>query len=125
MPTRSHNPTGLSRCPVCADHMKVVKLRCPACDLAVEGDLPSARLGLLSPEHQRFIEIFVAARGNIKEVEKRLGISYPTVRRRLDEVISSLGTVSPVGEQSSDEILKALERGEITAREAAERLRRT
>ena len=125
MPTKSDSRTGLSRCPACAERMKVVKVRCPACDLAVEGDFPSSRLGLLLPEHQRFIEIFVAARGNIKEVEKRLGISYPTVRRRLDEVIGALGTVSLEAEQSSDEILKALECGEITAKEAAERLRRT
>ena len=105
--------------------MKIAKVACPSCDLAIEGDLPASRLALLSPEHQRFVEIFVSAGGNIKEVEKQLGLSYPTVRKRLDEVIDALGATPPPAEQTRREILKALERGEISAKEAARQLRRT
>ena len=68
-------------------------------------------------------------RGNIKEVEKALGISYPTVRSRLDQVIASLGGRSiPAERQTSQrkrEILDALERGELTAQEAVEQLKET
>jgi len=68
--------------------------------------------------------VFIASRGNIKEVEKILGISYPTVRSRLDDIIQSLGY--QVHRQSSAErrdVLEALDRGEITAEEAIKRLR--
>ena len=73
-----HRP--ISRCPVCDGQLEPVKLRCSSCELTVEGRFPAFRLSLLSPEQQQFVEAFLASRGNIKEVEKELRISYPTVR---------------------------------------------
>lgn len=71
-----------------------------------------------------FIETFISCRGNIKEVEKELKISYPTVRSRLDEVIEKLGCKpAPVSGNKKKEILDALERGEITPEEALEQMK--
>jgi len=74
-------------------------------------------LALLSSDQQEFVEVFLVARGNIKEVEKQLGISYPTVRKRLDEVIQGLGYAPQAERLKREEILEAIEKGEISAKE--------
>jgi len=121
-----------SRCPVCNEEMIVTRLRCTSCDTAVEGSFEVSKLARLSREHQEFVEIFIKCRGNIKEVERELGISYPTVRGRLDGVIEALGyRVDPgaVAETNQakqarrKEILDALNRGEISSEDAVKALR--
>ena len=80
----------------------------------------------MSPEQQRFVEIFVTNRGNIREVESVLGISYPTVRKRLDEVIEALGTEAIESAEEANrrnEILSQIERGELSAKDGARLLR--
>ena len=81
----------LSNCPICGGELELVKLKCISCDLTLEGKLPTSRLASLSSDQQQFVEVFLLARGNIKEVEKELGISYPTVRKKLEDVIQTLG----------------------------------
>lgn len=66
------------------------QMTCHACEIAVEATFPTARLANLPIEHQRFIEIFVLASGNLKEIAEQTGVSYPTVRSRLDKVIAAL-----------------------------------
>ena len=107
----------LSRCPICAGQLEPVKLKCVSCDVMLEGKLPASRLALLSPDQQQFVEVFLVMRGNIKEVEKELGISYPTVRKKLDEVIQALGHIPKEERMKREEILDAIDRGEISARE--------
>jgi len=70
--------------------MSVSRMTCHACRISVEAAFPAARLGNLPTEHQRFIEIFVLAGGNLKQIAEQAGVSYPTVRSRLDKVIESL-----------------------------------
>ena len=65
-------------------------MTCPSCRIVVEGDFPSSRLAHLPTEHQRFIEMFVLASGSLKEIATRTGVSYPTVRSRLDKIIDAL-----------------------------------
>jgi hypothetical protein len=65
-------------------------MTCHACKIAVEGAFPTPRLAILPTEHQRFIELFVLAGGNLKQIAEQAGVSYPTVRSRLDKVIDSL-----------------------------------
>lgn len=110
-----HKP--LSQCPICAGQLEPVKLKCISCDLVLEGKLPMSRLALLSPDQQQFIEVFLVARGNIKEVERELGISYPTVRKKLDEVTQALGYVPQARRMQRIEILNAIDRGDISASE--------
>jgi len=114
----------LNRCPICSGQLKPVKLKCDSCDLALKGNIPISKLSLLSSEQQRFVEAFLVARGNIKNVEKELNISYPTVRKKLDEVIEVLGYAPQVELMKRSEILDAVERGEISAREGAGLLRK-
>jgi hypothetical protein len=70
--------------------MAVTRMSCARCNVAVEAAFPMSRLGGLPVEHQRFIEMFVLAGGNLKEIAEQVGVSYPTVRSRLDKVIESL-----------------------------------
>lgn len=121
------------RCPVCDHEMKISKLTCTHCPTKIEGEFSSCRFCRLPAEQLTFIEAFIKCRGNIKEVEKELGISYPTVRSRLDSVIEELGyridrdkeKVDPQEEsQRRQEILEALDRGEITPQEATRLMRK-
>src|ERR671916_193028 len=77
-------------CPYCQQAMAVSRMTCRECNIAVEAAFAATRLGDLPAEHQRFIEIFVLAGGNLKQIAEQAGVSYPTVRSRLDKVIESL-----------------------------------
>lgn len=77
-------------CPYCHAGMRVSSMTCDHCRVAVEADFPRTRLGQLPLEHQRFIEIFVLASGSLKEIAAQTGVSYPTVRARLDRIIADL-----------------------------------
>lgn len=81
----------VGRCPACGDNLAVRRLECVNCETAVEGRFVQSRFDRLSPEQQHFVEVFLLARGNIKEVERVLGISYPTVRNRLDGALEAMG----------------------------------
>lgn len=114
-----------SRCPVCPESLQVVELACPACATHVRGRFGLPPLARLSSEMQEFVQVFMTCRGNIREVEKVLGISYPTVRNRLEATIEALGRATHLPaapEPDRNEILAALERGELSASEAIARL---
>jgi len=112
----------LSGCPVCGAQMEVVRLRCPACGVAVEGRFSLTPFGRLSAEQIEFVKLFIASRGNIRLMERRLGVSYPTVRNRLRQVQRALGLADLAAgqEQPADvhEVLKKLEAGEISVDDA-------
>ena len=111
-----------TECPVCHSDMMVTRLVCRNCGSALEGSFTLGRLFQLTPEQLHFVEVFLRCEGKISRVQEDLGISYPTVRSRLDEVIRALGY--EVGdEQETDEarrqeILARLARKEITSEEA-------
>jgi len=104
--------------------MHISELKCSGCDTTVRGEFPLSPLGNVTDDQLDFIKTFILSRGNIKEVESRLGISYPTVRNKLDDAIAALsGQTTPV--MSRSEILLALETGKISAAQAAEMLGNT
>lgn len=121
----------LHDCPVCHQPLHVTRLHCPACGTSIEGDFQAERLLALTPEQRSFVLSFLRNRGNIREMEKELGISYPTVRARLDQVIAALGmepTVSGAkdggrGQPTRKEILEMLSRGELTQEQAMDMLK--
>src|ERR1043166_6032504 len=81
----------LLKCPSCAGDLAVSKLHCHSCDIAIEGDFALPALLRLNRAQLDFVEVFLKNRGIIREVERELGVSYPTVRARLDEVIEAIG----------------------------------
>jgi hypothetical protein len=118
----------LTNCPVCAEPLRIARLECDACNTALEGDFHLGRLGRLSREQLAFVEVFLECRGKIKDVEQRLGLSYPTVVSRLDQVVEALGSrdgPTAAREQRLDDTLEALARGEITPSEAAALLKQS
>ncbi len=119
----------LGRCPVCDGILDVTRLTCTDCETVIEGRFDTCKFCQLSSEQKNFVEVFIKNRGgNIKEVEKDLGISYPTVRNRLDAVIAALGGYA-VDDSEDDvatrrkEIIESLAKGEITADDAVRQLK--
>ncbi len=118
-------------CPVCGENMTVTRLYCPNCDVTVEGRFSLGRLALLTPEQLEFVEVFLRCEGKITRVEKELDISYPTVRSRLNEVITAMGYEVSGGSEPAEELTPAARRrvlddlaaGRISSEEAVELLR--
>ncbi|HLV09192.1 MAG TPA: DUF2089 domain-containing protein [Halanaerobiales bacterium] len=121
--------TLLGKCPVCGDNLIIKTLKCSGCGTEIKGKFKTNRFSRLKSEQLDFVEVFIKCRGNIKDVEKELGISYPTVRNKLDEVIFALGyrvdkhDNEQIVEQRK-EILTSLEKGEISSQEAIKRLQK-
>ena len=118
--------TTLTNCPVCSNMLHITKLNCSHCHTTIENKFQLSKIASLSPEQLEFVETFLFCRGNIKEVEKELGISYPTVRGRLNDIISALGyETEPLKKNDRDEkkIVSMLENGEITPEEAIKLLK--
>lgn len=117
----------LHNCPVCQKPLHVTRLHCPHCQTTIEGDFQLERLLSLTPEQKNFVFSFLRNRGNIREMEKELGISYPTVRARLDQVIAALGmeaVPAPDPKLTRKDILEMLSRGELTQEQAMELMKK-
>lgn len=110
----------IHNCPVCEKTLLATRLECSNCHTVIENNFTLSKFATLSKEQIEFIEVFIVSRGNIKTVEKRLGISYPTVRGRLNEIVTLLGHDEPPREPDHDpsEVIQRLENDEITAEEA-------
>ena len=135
----------ISTCPVCEGELLITRLHCRSCGTALEGEFGVGRFGRMSREQMSLLESFLRARGNLKEMERELGISYPTVRARVDALVRSLGlgdgtdVADEANEADADastdaepavdaaaerrEILERLARGEIDAAAAAAEIR--
>ena len=92
--------------------------------ISIQGEFELPPLARLRYEDQVFVSEFVRSHGSIKDMEKAFGISYPTVKNRLNRILDQLQLVEVDASSGSDDTLDLLERGEISADEAAERLRR-
>ena len=135
----------IATCPVCSDELTITRLHCRSCGTALEGEFGVGRFGRLDREQMSLLESFLRARGNLKEMERVLGISYPTVRGRVDALVRALGLSDGSAAQEDDgspganelddapvvadagaerrAILERLARKEIDADEAAAALR--
>jgi hypothetical protein len=116
------NPV-VSRCPICSEQLRVVRLECESCGTRLEGSFSLGRFHALSADQLEFLETFVRNRGSFKDIERELGISYPTVRSRLDALIRALGFPSQAEPDRENErrkeILRELAEGRIAADDAA------
>lgn len=113
----------IGKCPVCGDGLKVTQLSCKRCSTSLHGQFELCKFCKLTEEQKSFAMVFIKNRGNIKEIEKELGISYPTVRNKLDDVVDALGfSVEKKPTIDKKEILQLLSEGQITKEEALKRL---
>ncbi len=135
----------IATCPVCSGELTITRLHCRTCGTALEGEFGVGRFGRLDREQMRLLESFLRSRGNLKEMERELGISYPTVRGRVEGLVRALGLADGAGDDDADlpddgahaaaeatgddsaarrrEVLERLARKEIGADEAAAALR--
>lgn len=137
----------IATCPVCAGELTITRLHCRSCGTALEGEFVPGRFGRLDRDQMTVLESFLRSRGNLKEMERELGISYPTVRARVDALVRALGfgeagatddepeDADAIADAAADadttedagaarrEILERLARKELSAEEAAEALR--
>ena len=129
----------ISTCPVCSSELAVTRLHCRSCGTTLEGDFSVGRFGRLSREQLTLLESFLRSRGNLRDMERELGISYPTVRSRVEALVRALGfgprgddddqiddaTAQPAstGSDPRQAILERLARHEIGADEAAAAIR--
>jgi len=123
---KTNNMNIPNKCPSCSGKVLVTELCCSDCRTTVKGSFELPLFAALSPEDENFLRVFLAARGNIKEVERQLNISYPTVKGRLDALLNRLGLGSLQAEAKKRRlgIVERLERGEITAQDAIGLLKR-
>jgi hypothetical protein len=119
-----------NKCPICGGEIIVTRLHCQVCDSTIEGRFTFGVFENLTPEQLSFVETFIRCEGKINRMEDEIGLSYPTIRNRLHEIIRALG-YEPGGEEAigiSDEIrrkiLDDLEQGRITYEEAMQMLER-
>lgn len=130
----------IATCPVCAHELAVTRLRCGECGTTIEGEFGVGRFGRLTRDQTQVLESFLRSRGNLREMERELGISYPTVRARVEALVRALGfgprdeadapTTAAAPPDTADEIqtgrreiLERLARHELSAEEASEAIR--
>lgn len=111
----------LGKCPICNNETEVTRISCDDCGTTMEGHFQLCKFCKLSSDQKSFIDVFIKCRGNIKEVEKELGVSYPTVKNKLEDVAAALGYKADSESTSGNkrkEILDKLNSGEISVEEA-------
>lgn len=112
------------RCPVCSEQLMLTRLSCPSCATELSGSFTSCEFCSLSPDDRALLGVFLSSRGNLKEVQAHLGVSYPTARARFDELLERLDLrpKSPPPPSGAVDVLDALRRGEIDVAAAEEQL---
>ena len=133
----------IATCPVCSGELAVTRLRCGSCGTTLEGEFSVGRFGRLTREQTQVLESFLRSRGNLRDMERELGISYPTVRARVEALVRALGfgprdedpaaaaqEAAATAIASAEEvaagrrsILERLANHELSAEEAAEAIR--
>jgi hypothetical protein len=116
-----HRPP--SECPVCGDQLAVIRLGCPSCGTELAGIFRSCEFCALNEKETEMLRVFLSSRGNLREVEKHLGVSYPTARLRFAELLEKLGlggTAQPETTLTREEILSEVASGALTPAEAQE-----
>lgn len=111
-------------CPVCGGELIITGLQCRQCETTIQGRFTTGPFSQLTPEQLAFVELFVRNEGRINRMETELGLSYPTIRNRLMEVIRALGyepgedEFAGLSDEDRKQILDDLERGAINHEEA-------
>ncbi len=114
-----------TRCPLCGGELTVTRVYCRDCDTTIEGRFVPGRFAQLTPDQLAFIEMFVRNEGRINRMESEIGLSYPTIRNRLHEVIRAMGyepgadePPAAIPEEKRQRVLEDLDQGRISYEEA-------
>jgi hypothetical protein len=109
---------------VCSERLALTRLSCPACSTELSGAFDSCEFCVLSDEDRDVLRVFLASRGNMKELERHLGVSYPTARARFDALLAKIGIERPAAVPVSNrmELMEQVARGELDVDEALARL---
>ena len=114
----------LKQCPVCNSQLKIVEYHCNNCDTTIKGNFDIGDFALLTPAQQEFAKTFICCSGSIKEVEKQLKISYPTVKNRLAEIQAALcPNARPQKPNHSDQLLDQLAEGKLSVEQVLSKLK--
>lgn len=105
-----------SACPVCQEQLITTRLSCPSCHTEISGTFAQCRFCELSAADQQLLEVFLRSRGNLRDVQAHLAVSYPTARQRFNDLLSRLGFDEPV--VKTDEVMRDLAAGRISVDEA-------
>lgn len=111
-------------CPVCSSRLALTRLTCPSCETELSGGFATCEFCVLSDEDRGVLRVFLASRGNMKDLERHLGVSYPTARARFDALLAKIGIDRPASAPSPTrvELMEQVARGEIDIDEALARL---
>lgn len=109
-------------CPVCGHRLATTRLSCGDCGTELSGSFPACEFCALSPDDGAVLRVFLASRGNMKDVERHLGVSYPTARARFDALLGRLGIERTASATPRLHTLEALASGGIDVDEALRRL---
>lgn len=113
----------IDKCPNCGGELIVTSYKCKKCATELKGNFEQDVFQNLSADEKEFVILFLKKRGSIKEVGSVIGMSYPTVRNRIDKIVKKLGQKPENTNESRVEILNMLDNGEITATQAEELLK--
>lgn len=121
---RSNGRRPPQTCPVCGERLLLTRLGCTSCDTELSGSFDTCEFCVLTDEDRDTLRVFLASRGNMKELERHLGVSYPTARARFDGLLQKLGIdrSAPGPTPSRVELMEQVARGEIDVDEALSRL---
>ena len=120
-PDRNRRPP--LNCPVCNERLALTRLTCPACETELSGGFATCEFCVLSNEDREVLRVFLASRGNMKELERHLNVSYPTARARFDALLAKIGIDRPApAPPSRVELMEQVASGEIDIDEALKRL---
>jgi len=107
----------MKACPSCQTSLEAKQLKCPCCQLVLEGRFRFPRLSRLKPQHLALAEEFILASGNLKDLGQKLDLSYPTIRKRVDEIVAELARLREEDTREVKTLITRIERKEISVEE--------
>jgi hypothetical protein len=121
----SKTPLTPSSCPICHASLAITRLHCASCGTTIEGNFQSGGWAGLSSEQLSFLEVFIRCEGKLNRMEREVGLSYPTLRNRLAEIIRAMGFepgANDLSEETRRKVLEEVAAGRLTAQDALRRL---
>jgi hypothetical protein len=115
----------IAKCPVCEGELFISELSCRKCDTKIKGEFEIPPFSRLDEQEREFLMIFLRSRGSLRDVQRELALSYPTVRNRLDALLAKMGILtSSASQEEINDVLDKLEQGELSAEDAVKLIRK-